>query len=870
MKRFKIIARLVLVLTPLLALIPVGRIAMDWMQVSRMVAAPAVQADAQGFDWVLWQEQSGVITASYVFPTGPAARAGIRAGDAFYMLEYQQYFNAGDLMRAIEGIKPGSIQTYSVQRGDNIVEARVRIKRYPTFLYPLSSSLWHFSIWGFTLGAFFHVLGLAIAGPLALRSRKARSSLLLISVSSLWMFAILLRLLAIEALGPPQPGSAYNAFCQVLTIVSLVGWIGFPTLLLHNALRATRVGESGLFYAARYLIYLPPVILSSAALATAVLGRLGPLTLHSLTGPILFYVCCYITAAAGLVLVLYLLHPHQANRLVGEWSWPGSFLTFAVALLAALSVLGVVPLFGVVTDTTAGWLIVSTQLLTIAPVILVSLATLKYGKVNLVLSRALTYVAVLGLIFFAFVGGMSLLDPLLQEIDASTHLVAGFYVVLLLVIFERLARRLRVYLAWFFASDRQRTRQQLSRFQEKMRDTLDLNALARETVDTIGEAFSARSAVLFLRPAPARHREASRQNETGWISSAYHPEPPYFTERVFQHLWPAIRQDGRIWARNGELSESRLPPEQARLLRKHHTALAVPIQGKREPIGLLVLGPKSQRRAVYNLEDLDLLRSLSSQLALAVERLNLVEREKALVRETSEAELVALRAQINPHFLFNALNTIIALIEERPGEAEAAVEHLSAIFRHVLQTGSRPFVSLEDELALVNHYLEIEKARFGSRLEVKCILPPALRKHSIPAFSVQTLVENAVKHGLSDSRQGGRLHIEAQSTAEGHVEVIVSDTGTGIPALFDQEEESPPDTSFFGLGLQNVATRLQQLYGQEDLLHLTSHPARGTTARLKLPADRTGAFSDREDMPPERAKTSAAPHDETQSGNVVV
>ena len=855
MKRFKAIARFLVLLIPFLALIPIGRIASDWVEVSRIIAEPTVQADTHGFDWVLWAEDDGVITASYVFPEGPAAEAGIRQGDAFYMLEYQQYFNADDLMRAIEGIAPGSVRTFSVQRGGDFLETKVRIRRYPTFLYPLSSTLWNFSIWGFTIGAFIHVVGLTIAGPLALRSRKARSSLLLIFVSSLWIFANLLRLMAFESFGPPDVGSTYSTICQALTVVGLAGWIGFPALLLHKMTHDTRVASGRLYQLIRFVIYVPLIVLGAAALGAGLLGRIGPITLHSLTTPILFYVCCYIAAAAALVFLLYFFAPDEAERRVGGWGRTGSLFTILATSVAALSVLGVVPLLGSMTDTTVGWLIVSAQLLAVVPVLLVSLATLKYGKVNLVLSRALTYVTVLGLIFFAFVGGMALLEPLLARTDLSFNVVAGLYVVFLLVVFERLARRLRVYAAAFFATERQRTRQSLSHFQERMRDILDLDALTQQTVQVAGEAFRARSAVLFLRPVQKADAAPSPPHADSWISSSYHPEPPFFTKRVFHHLWPHLKQDSRIWARNAELNESDLPPEQDRLLRKYRSALAVPIQGDREPIGLLVLGPKKQRRAVYNLEDLDLLRSLSGQLALAVERLSLVEREKALARETTQAELVALRAQINPHFLFNALNTIIALIEERPQEAEATVEHLSAIFRHILQAGSQPFLPLEDEFKLVQHYLQIEQARFGSRLQVTCSLPSELETHPVPAFSVQTLVENAVKHGLAGQRQGGRVTLEARALSDSGAEVIVSDTGTGIPALFDQDEEEPPDSSFFGMGLTNVDARLRQLYGREDLIQISSSPDEGTTVRLRLPCDRSEAFGrDTSDATPQNKR----------------
>ena len=648
------------------------------------------------------------------------------------------------------------------------------------------------------------------------------------------MFANGLRLLLVELIGPPAPGGTYDDVFQGLTLVGLVGWVGFPALLLRKVLSDLALTRPGRVGRLRGLIYVPVLVLGAAALAVTLWGGLGPVTLDSLIAPILFYACVYIAAAAMLILACHLLlggdperaQPGEAPQGPQGWSLVGSAVTFVAALFVALSVLDVVPLVGAVRDTTVGWLVVGAQLLALAPVVLVSLATLKLGKVEGVLSRALTYVAVLGGIFLAFVGGLSLMEPFLERAGAPRTFVAGLYVVVLLIVFERLARRLHVYAARFFTTDGRRKRQALLHLQDRMRTMLDHRTLAQQTVEVVGEAFGARSAVLFLRAPDVRD---------GWVSGSYHPEPPYLTERVVLQLWPHVQEEGRIWARNPELDESALPPSLAALLVERGAALAIPILGDAAPAGLLVLGAKKQRQGLYNLDDLDQLRSLGAGLALAIERLVLVERQKALVRQSAEAELAALRAQINPHFLFNALNTIVSLIEERPEEAEAVVEHLAAIFRHILQTSSRPFVTMEEEFALVGHYLHIEAARFGPKLEVERHLEPALRTCPVPAFAVQTLVENAVKHGLGPRRGGGTLRLTCAPHPDGFAEVVVADTGVGIPALFGQGEQALPQPPFFGIGLRNVSARLQQIYGRGDLLRLRSTPGEGTTVRLCLP-----------------------------------
>jgi hypothetical protein len=358
----------------------------------------------------------------------------------------------------VEGIEPGSVNTYSVLRDGDIIEVSVPFTRYPTFLYPSSTALWQFAIWGFTFGAFLHILGLVIAGPLALRSRKAWQSLLLILVSSLWMFANLLRLLMVELLGPPlRPGGVTDTVWQALTLIGLFGWIAFPALLLEKVLRDAALIPPRRVYLVRALLYFPAATLLAVAALTTLFGNLGPFTQAGLIGPILFHTCWYIAAAAAVVLAPHVFRWADDIEPLSGWSTAGSVITLLLGLVAALSAIGILPILGATTDLGA-WLIVCTQLLSVAPVLLVTVATLRHGKVDQVVSRGLTYLTVLGLIFFAFVGGMSLVEPYMEHTDAAHNVIAGLYVVVLLVVFERLARLVRVYAANFFSTERLRSR----------------------------------------------------------------------------------------------------------------------------------------------------------------------------------------------------------------------------------------------------------------------------------------------------------------------------------------------------------------------------------------------------------------------------
>ena len=193
---------------------PLVQLGFDWSEVRKyeIAVGTSMTPEPPGSDWIEWRDENGSITARYVFPQGPGASAGIEPGDQFYMLDYQQYFDAEGLARAIEGSRPGDSKTFLINREDETMERRVTMVRHPTFMYPTSNAIWKFSLWGFTLGAFFHILGLFIAGPLAAHSKKARFEFLLIAVSSLWIIGNLLRLLSVELFGAPGSDTAYETF----------------------------------------------------------------------------------------------------------------------------------------------------------------------------------------------------------------------------------------------------------------------------------------------------------------------------------------------------------------------------------------------------------------------------------------------------------------------------------------------------------------------------------------------------------------------------------------------------------------------------------------------------------------------------------
>ena len=208
--------------------------------------------------------------------------------------------------------------------------------------------------------------------------------------------------------------------------------------------------------------------------------------------------------------------------------------------------------------------------------------------------------------------------------------------------------------------------------------------------------------------------------------------------------------------------------------------------------------------------------------------LGLRHREQELVELAATAQLAALRAQINPHFLFNSLNSIAQLIRADPDRAEACVERLAEMFRYVLRYGEKDFVPLAEELEMARAYLDIERARFGDRLRVETHVDPPSLQHLIPNLILQPLVENAVRHGLSRKRGGGTVRIDAR-LADGCLELSVGDDGLGMPdTALERVYEH-------GIGLRNLRDRLARLYGPAHLPEITSAPGSGTRVRLRLP-----------------------------------
>jgi two-component system, LytTR family, sensor kinase len=224
------------------------------------------------------------------------------------------------------------------------------------------------------------------------------------------------------------------------------------------------------------------------------------------------------------------------------------------------------------------------------------------------------------------------------------------------------------------------------------------------------------------------------------------------------------------------------------------------------------------------------LQGLGTALILAI--VQQVRERDEKTRAAAVAEARALQARMNPHFLFNALNALAALSVVKPREVPPAAGKLRRFLRASFDQQDQLFVSVEEELAVVRAYLDIESLRLGNRLKIEEVIDPSALAASIPPFSFQPLVENAVQHGLFSSPRAGSLKLAVRSTGA-FLEMSVSDDGEGVPPDEVEKVFFPNRPKVHALAL--LRRRLQGLFGSSFHLEVHSEIGEGTTVTMQIP-----------------------------------
>jgi two-component system LytT family sensor kinase len=256
------------------------------------------------------------------------------------------------------------------------------------------------------------------------------------------------------------------------------------------------------------------------------------------------------------------------------------------------------------------------------------------------------------------------------------------------------------------------------------------------------------------------------------------------------------------------------------------------------PRYVITIAPLTRGRRLLS-DDVATLEALVTIVARRIDAVRMTQerharemREREMGRLATEAELRALRAQINPHFLFNALTTIGYLIQTAPPRALQTLLRLTSLLRAVLRSEGE-FSTLGRELDVIEAYLDIERARFEQRLRVSLDVPARLRHIRLPPLVLQPLVENAVKHGVAQRAAGGEVTIQARVELSGdgqrQLAVRIVDTGAGVSTdMLERGREH-------GVGLRNVERRLQGQYGANASLSIRSTPGSGTSVEVRIP-----------------------------------
>jgi two-component system, LytTR family, sensor kinase len=257
------------------------------------------------------------------------------------------------------------------------------------------------------------------------------------------------------------------------------------------------------------------------------------------------------------------------------------------------------------------------------------------------------------------------------------------------------------------------------------------------------------------------------------------------------------------------------------------SAIVAPLNVRGERVGALVALYEGSGRL-----RLEQSRVVGEAGALVSAMLELSEME-AQGERLARAELRALRAQISPHFIYNALAAVAAFIHSRPEEARELLIEFSEFIRYAFAR-QRPYVTLADELQYVEKYLRLEQARFGERLRVRVQVDPEVLQAVVPVLSLQPLVENAVRHGVESRAEGGLVAIEGRDLGT-DVELRVSDDGEGIDP---ERAAAAPAGTGPGIGLGNVHGRLQSTFGEG--YGLVVENSDGTTVVMTLPKFRAG------------------------------
>ena len=765
-----------------------------------LIAPVTPSSPFSGNDWVNWanSDEGVVVTSVHPLIKGNSILEGqyLETGDILRKIDYEDIYDAEVVDNIVANAPPGKLLLFQVDRstsltGENNWESLlIETGVDPKFDFTDTHSLWSIFPWILILGSFLSLISMLIIYPI-IRSRLKTTWPLfaVISLSFLVFLSLLARhlnlLISTDFISTEVESAFLVVFLSLVLVHGVVAVysrikVKWMKLLVIPGL----IAGGYFFFQAQETLYGNGEPLLS--------NLFEPFTLH------------FILSAVMAVLLLSVIEKWRGRSLIDQLfhllslAFVGSLLAFYTLAPSAGSV------YLVHDNALPEWpMLLSFGAIQI-PMISATASQLKFGRVSVVLTSSIQYLLFAGIAILLYYLLHSALITLGFQFKYQAYLeISALLLVLLFFRFFYKANegRLRKY----FVLAQQERRNRIDRFAARIPQYSSSQRLLDDLVEALSDYFSAQKVVVWMKDEPGAGGSPKMDDET--LESIYAP----------------LQMADLFWARNRQMVVADIPLAIETPLQASQFDFANPITVNDDIYGLLLISRKN--RGVYNLEDLEIISRIVQQTQLTLGVLHLLEREKLLMQKNYEANLTALRSQINPHFLFNTLNTISALIHDAPDDAEVAVEKLAFIFRYTLKTSSRNFVTLREEMSLVRTYLEIEQIRFGERLELKYELPEKMLEVELPAFVVQTIVENAIKHGIAKIMGKGKVLIEAYEK-DGFMECAIEDNGPGI-------DHSKITSS---TGLNNITTRLEQIYETKNLLYF-ENTGNGTRVTIKIPLE---------------------------------
>ncbi len=747
-----------------------------------------LEAEFEGNDWVRWEDSDGGVIARSVHPlprSRPIDRDQIRPGDRLLELDYWPITKAEAAENITTSVRPLVIA--KLERTDPVSFTREEIETYIRSGFRLTFSFndvipyWHILGWLVGLGAFVALVMLAILLPL-IRAQQGSSFLLLGVVLS----ALLLFLLQLFR-------HLYLYIESDLTSIApeKLFIVGFSVLLM---------GYAQFYFAFRsqlgkFWYYLPGLLVSIWILMQVVDILYLSRDMKHFHDEVEAVLGAFFMLHLAVAVFLYLSDQSLARTPRIFWS------IMAVGMLAVLGLVAFV--------LPAEWLPFHREhvfflqlLLSYFPLVNATYLQLQFGKVSLVVTQTIQYLVAIVVSVVLYLLIVQLFDYLNTSIRYRRILEFLTFVIGAIgfrVLYQSNESRLRKY----FVTSQQEKATIFRNFIAQIPQYTQAEQLRSEIVKQVKQYFQTEQVDFWWNTGQGEVRMQADDHRQ--LATVYH----------------VLEERRSNWSRAKEIANVKLGPELEEYLLGRGFHLVFRVTVDEDNFALLTLGRK--RMGVYNLSDIELMSQLVQQTQLTLNVLQLVTREKELIQQTYEANLTALRSQINPHFLFNTLNSIGELVHESADLAEAAVEKLAFIFRYTLQKSSQNFVPLSEEMRLIETYLDLEKIRFGDRLETHVSVAPGTREVQIPAFILQTLVENCIKHGIAKILHKGVVSIDIRREGDWLISDVF-DNGPGIDL----------SRIYKSTGLSNSIARLENLYDQKNLLQF-QNTGDGTLVTMRIP-----------------------------------